>query len=61
MGIEEVLRSTIPMLNSLHILASEAETMCAVKKNLTAVISAIEKARKEGETNDDHNGQGENV
>ena len=61
MGIEEVLRSTIPMLNSLHILASEAETMCAVKKNLTAVISAIEKARKESETNDDHNGQGENV
>ena len=61
MGIEDVLRSTIPMLNSLHILAAEAETMAAAKKNLMSVITALEKARKEGETNDDHDGQGENV
>lgn len=61
MGIEEILRSTVPMLNSLHILAAEAETMTAAKKNLMAVISALEKARKEVETHDDHDGQGENV
>lgn len=61
MGIEEILRSTVPMLNSLHILAAEAETMAAAKKNLISVISALEKARKEVETNDDHDGQGENV
>ena len=61
MSIEEILRSTIPMLNSLHILAAEAETMAAAKKNLMSVISALEKARKEVETNDDHNRQGENV
>ena len=61
MGIEEILRSTIPMLNSLHILAAEAETMAAAKKKLMAVIAALEKARKEVENNDDHDGQGENV
>lgn len=61
MSIEEMLRSTIPMLNSLHILAADAETMAAAKKNLMSVISALEKARKEVETNDDHNRQGENV
>lgn len=61
MSIEDILRSTIPMLNSLHILAAEAETMAAAKKNLMAVISALEKARKEVEKNDDHDGQGENV
>ena len=61
MSIEDILRSTIPMLNSLHILAAEAETMAAAKKNLMAVIAALEKARKEGETNDDHDEQGENV
>ena len=61
MSIEEILRSTIPMLNSLHILAADAETMAAAKKNLMSVISALEKARKEVETNDDHNRPGENV
>ena len=61
MSIEDILRSTIPMLNSLHILAAEAETMAAAKKNLMAVIAALEKARKEVETHDDHDGQGENV
>ena len=61
MSIEDILRSTIPMLNSLHILAAEAETMAAAKKNLLSVIYALEKARKEGVTNDDHDGQGENV
>ena len=49
------------MLNSLHILAAEAETMAAAKKNMLAVISALEKARKEVETHDDHDGQGEDV
>lgn len=61
MTVEDILRSTVPMLNSLHILAAEAETMAAAKKNLMAVIAALEKARKEGETNDDHDGQGEDV
>lgn len=61
MGIEEILRSTMPMLNSLHILAAEAETMAAAKKNLMSVISALEKARKEVEANDNHDGQGENI
>ena len=61
MSIEEILRSTIPMLNSLHILAAEAETMAAAKKNLLSVISALEKVRKEVETHDDHDEQGENV
>ncbi|MDY5349529.1 MAG: hypothetical protein SPG80_08310 [Candidatus Ventricola sp.] len=61
MSIEEILRSTIPMLNSLHILAAEAETMAAAKKNLLSVISALEKARKEVEENDNHDRQGENV
>ena len=61
MSIEEVLRSTIPMLNSMHILAADAETMAAAKKNLLTVISALEKARKEVEENDNHDRQGENV
>ena len=61
MSIEEVLRSTIPMLNSMHILAAEAETMAAAKKNLLSVISALEKARKEVGENDNRDRQGENV
>lgn len=61
MTVEDILRSTVPMLNSLHILAAEAETMAAAKKNLLAVIEALEKARKEVETHDDYDGQGENV
>lgn len=61
MGIEEILRSTVLMLNSMHILASDAETMVSVMQNLMTVIAALEKVRKEAETNDDQDGQGQDV
>ena len=61
MGIEEILRSTVLMLNSMHILASDAETMVSVMQNLMTVIAALEKVGKEAETNDDQDGQGQDV
>ena len=54
MNIEDLLRSTIPMLNSMHILGAEASNMEAVKKNIQTAIMAIDKAKEEAE-HADHN------
>ena len=58
--VEMVLRSTIPMLNSMHVLGSEAGTMEAVKNNIKMAIAAIDKAKEEAK-HADHNEQGKNV
>lgn len=47
MTIDELLRCTVPMLNSMHVLGAEAETMAAVKKNIKSAIAAIDKARED--------------
>jgi hypothetical protein len=60
MTIEEVLRSTIPMLNSIHVLGAETGIMEAVKKNIMMAISAIDKAKEESQR-EDHNEQGKDV
>ena len=49
MTIEELLRSTIPMLNSMHVLGAEAGIMEAVKKNIKTVIESIDKAKEEAQ------------
>ncbi len=59
-SIEMLLRSTIPMLNSMHVMGSEAEIMSGVKKNIKTVIAAIDKAKEE-EKHADHDKPGENV
>lgn len=60
MTIEEMLRSTIPMLNSMHVLGAEAGIMEGVKNNIKTAIAAIDKAKEE-EKHADHNEQGKNV
>lgn len=54
MTIEDMLRSTIPMLNSMHVLGSEAGIMEGVKNNIKTAIAAIDKAKEE-EKHADHN------
>ena len=61
MGIAEILRGTIVMLQSCHIMGSDAESFAGAIKNLKTCIDAIEKAKKEGNGRDNHDGQGENV
>lgn len=56
MTIEELLRSTIPMLNSMHVLGAEAGILEGVKKNIKTAIAAIDKAKEE-EKHADHNEQ----
>ena len=60
MTIEDMLRSTIPMLNSMHVLGSEAGIMEGVKNNIKTAIAAIDKAKEE-EKHADHNEQREDV
>lgn len=60
MTLEELLRSTIPMLNSMHVLGAETGIMEAVKKNIMTAISAIDKAKEEAQ-HEDHDKHGENV
>lgn len=61
MGIAEILRGTIVLLQSCHIMGSDAESFAGAIKNLKTCIDAIEKAKKEENGRDNHNGQGENV
>lgn len=60
MSVEEILRSTIPMLNSMHILGAETGTMEAVKNNIKTAIAVIDKAKEEVQ-HADHNKQGKDV
>lgn len=59
-SIEMLLRSTIPMLNSMHVIGAEAETMAAVKSNIKTAIKAIDQAKEEAK-HADHDKPGENV
>lgn len=61
MGIAEILRGTIVLLQSCHIMGSDAESFAGAIKNLKTCIDAIEKAKKEGNGRDNHDGQEENV
>jgi len=54
MNIESILRSTIPMLNAMHVLGSEAGIMEGVKNNIKTVIAAIEKAKEDEARHADH-------
>lgn len=49
MDVEMLLRSTIPMLNSMHILGAESAIMEGVKKNIQTALAAIDKAKEEAE------------
>lgn len=60
MSIEELLRSTIPMLNSMHVLGAETAIMEAVKRNIKTAIAAIDKAKEE-ESHADRNEQRKDV
>lgn len=60
MTVEELLRSTIPMLNSMHVLGAETGIMEGVKKNIKTAIAAIDKAKEEAE-HADHNEQRKDV
>lgn len=61
MDMENVLRATIPLLNSMHVLGSETAIMEAVKNNIRTVISAIEQAKKEEASHADRNEQRKDV
>ena len=61
MGIEQILRHTIILLNSCHIMGGDAESFAGAIKNLKTCIEAIENAKKEESGRDNHDGQGENV
>lgn len=54
MSIEDLLRSTIPMLNSMHVMGAEAGIMEGVKHNIRTAIMALEKKKEEVE-HADHN------
>jgi len=54
MDVETVLRGTIAMLGTCHVLGSESETFAGALKNLKTVVSAIEKAKEEA-SHADHN------
>lgn len=60
MNVEELLRSTIPMLNSMHVLGADAGIMEAAKNNIKTAIAAIDKAKEEAQ-HADHNEQGKDV
>lgn len=60
MSIEQVLRSTLPMLDSMHILGAESHIMEGVKNNIRSVIRAIDQAKEEA-ANANRNGQREDV
>ncbi len=60
MSIEDLLRSTIPMLNSMHVLGSEAGIVEGVKHNIRTAIMALEKKKEEAKYAN-HNEQRENV
>ena len=49
MSIEEILRSTMAMLGTCHVLGSESEKFGAALKNLRVVADAIREAKKEAE------------
>lgn len=61
MNVEELLRSTIPMLNAMHVLGAETHIMEGVKKNIKTAIAAIDLVKKEEENRGDHDEQRESV
>lgn len=63
MDVEMLLRRTIPMLESMHILGAETGIMEAVKCNIRTAIKAIDKAKEEAEHADhaDHDNQRKDV
>ena len=61
MSIETILRSTIAMLGTCHVLGSESETFGAALKNLKTVVNAIDQAKKEGEEHGTDHKQGADV
>ena len=61
MGIADILRGTIVLLQGCHIMGGDAESFAGAIKNLKTCIEAIERAKKEGSASDNHDGQGENV
>lgn len=59
--ISQILRGTIVILQSCHIMGSDAESFAGAIRNLKTCSEALEKAKKEENGRDNHNGQGENV
>lgn len=60
MSVEEVLRSTIAMLGTCHVLGSESERFSAALQNLKTLVNVYERS-KEGEQHENHDKQGEDV
>lgn len=46
MDVETVLRGTIAMLGTCHVLGSESETFSSALNNLKAIVEAIEQAKE---------------
>lgn len=61
MTIEEILRSTIAMLGTCHVLGNETDTFSAALKNLKTVVNAIDQAKKEGEEHGTDHKQGADI
>ena len=57
MSIEATIRSTIAMLNTCHVLGSEAETFAGALRNLKTIAEYLKEKRKE--QNENQNEQGE--
>jgi hypothetical protein len=47
MDIETILRSTIAMLSTCHVLGADSEAFGGALKNLKSAVKAIEKAKEE--------------
>ena len=60
MDVETLLRSTVPILETVHVLGGDAEKMGAAIKNIKTVIAAIDKAKEE-EKRANHDEQRKNV
>lgn len=57
MDVETLLRSTVPMLETVHVPGFDSEKMGAAIRNIKTAIMAIDKAKEE-EQHADHDKQG---
>lgn len=57
MSIEATIRSTIAMLNTCHVVGSEAETFACAMRNLKTVAEFLKEKRKEQNENQDEQGE----
>lgn len=55
MTVEVLLKNALTLMSMCHVLGSDADKFAGAMNNIDAAVKAIDKARKEVESNDDHN------